>query len=89
MALGATTGDIYRLVFRQGMLPLGTGIVIGLAASFAGNRVIEAQLVNVSSTDPVVVVASIAVLTVCAVLGCWIPARRAIRIDPLAALKYE
>jgi predicted permease len=88
-ALGATAPDIRRLVFRQGMLPLGTGIGIGLAASCAVNRLIETELVNVSFTDPVVIVASTAVLVLSAALGCWIPARRAIRIDPVVALKYE
>jgi ABC-type antimicrobial peptide transport system permease subunit len=88
-ALGATAGDIRRFVFRQVKLPLATGIAAGLAASFAVNRVIEAELVRVSPADPFVLIASAAVLVLSAALGCWIPARRALRINPVVALKCE
>jgi predicted permease len=89
MAIGATARDILALVFRQGMLPLGMGLTIGLAASFAVNRVLQAELVRVSPADPVTVVVASAALIVSATLGCLVPARRAMRVDPVVALRHE
>lgn len=89
MAVGATARDILQLVFRQGMLPLGIGLAIGLAASLAVNRVLEAELVQVSPTDPIALAVASAALVLSATLGCWIPARRAMRVDPVIALRYE
>ena len=89
MAVGATARDILGLVLRQGMLPLGVGLAIGLAGSLAVNRVLKDALVNVSPTDPATLVFASAVLVVAATLGCVIPARRAIRVDPLVALRHE
>jgi len=71
------------------MLPVGTGLVIGLAVSFAMNHVLKPQLVSVSPADPVAFAAASAVLVVAATLGCWIPARRAACVDPVIALKHE
>jgi putative ABC transport system permease protein len=89
MAIGATARDIRRLVLRQGMLPLGIGLTIGLAASFAVNRVLIAELVQVSPADPISLVVASAVLVSSATLGCLIPARRAMRVDPMVALRHE
>ncbi len=89
MAIGASARDIRKLVFMQGMLPLAIGLVIGLAASFAVNRVLESALVRVSPSDPISLVVSSAVLICSAMLGCLIPARRAMRVDPLVALRHE
>jgi putative ABC transport system permease protein len=89
MALGATGHDILTLVFRQGILPVGTGLAFGLAGSFAMNRILKSQLVAVSPADPAALAAASAVLVFSAALGCWIPARRAMRVDPAAALKQE
>jgi predicted permease len=89
MALGAQAGDIRRLVLRQGMVPLGIGLCIGLAASFVVNRVLEAELVEVSPADPLTLAFASAVLVFSAALGCWIPARRAMRVDPMVALRHE
>jgi putative ABC transport system permease protein len=89
MAVGATARDILGLVLRQGMLPLGVGLAIGLAGSLAVNRVLKDALVKISPTDPVTLVVASAVLIVAATLGCVIPARRAIRVDPLVALRHE
>ena len=89
IAIGATARDILKLVFAQGMLPLGMGLAVGLAASFAVNRVLEAELVEVSPADPVTLGAASAALIFSAALGCWIPARRAMRIDPVVALRQE
>jgi putative ABC transport system permease protein len=89
LAIGATSQDILKLVFVQGMIPLGVGLMIGLAASLAVNRVLQSMLVRVSPADPVTLVAVSAVLIFSAALGCWIPARRAMRVDPVVALRHE
>jgi ABC-type antimicrobial peptide transport system permease subunit len=89
MAVGATPGDVLALIFRQAMWHVGIGLAIGLAASFAMNRLLEAELVQVSPADPATLAAASAVLIVAAALGCLIPARRATRVDPAEALRHE
>jgi ABC-type antimicrobial peptide transport system permease subunit len=89
MAIGGTAGDIRKLVLRQGLPPLGGGLVLGVAASFALNRVLESQLVGVSPTDLTTLIGASAVLILAATLGCLIPARRAVRVDPLTALRHD
>jgi len=89
MALGAAARDVLSLVFREGMLPVGIGLAIGLAASLAVNRVLKAELVQVSPGDPVALAAASATLILAAVLGCLIPARRAMRVDPAVALRHD
>jgi putative ABC transport system permease protein len=89
MAVGATAHDILKLMFTQGMVPVGIGLTVGLAASFAITQVLKSELVQVSPTDPITLVAASAVLVFSAVLGCVIPARRAMRVDPVVALRHE
>lgn len=89
IAMGATSRDILRLVFRQGMLPLGMGLAIGLGGSFVVNRVLQAALVDISPSDPLTLIAASAALILAAALGCLIPALRAMRVDPLVALRHE
>jgi putative ABC transport system permease protein len=89
MAVGAEARDILALVCRQGLLPLGLGLAIGLAASLAVNRVLASALVQVSPADPISLSVASAVLVVSAMLGCLIPARRAMRVDPIVALRHE
>ncbi len=89
MAIGGTPRDILKLVLRQGMLPLGIGLAIGLTASLAVNQVLKSMLVQVSPFDPVTLVAASAVLILSGMLGCLIPARRAMRVDPVVALRNE
>jgi predicted permease len=89
MAVGATARDILKLVFLQGMVPLGIGLTFGLAASFAVDRVLKSELVRVSPTDPLTLIIAATVLILAAMLGCWIPARRAMRVDPMEALRHE
>jgi len=89
IAIGATARDILRLVFRLGMLPMGIGLIIGLAASVAVTRVLSSELVQVSPSDPATLAVVSAVLILSAMLGCWIPARRARRVDPVVALRHE
>jgi predicted permease len=89
MAIGATARDILKLVFVQGMIPLGIGLAIGLAASLAVNRVLESMLVQISPFDPITLAVASAALIFSGALGCWIPARRAMRVDPVVALRNE
>ena len=89
IAIGASAREILGLIFRQGMLPLGIGLVAGLAASLALTPVLRASLVRVSPVDPITLALSTIVLVAAALLGCLIPARRAMRVDPIVALRPE
>ena len=89
MAMGATARDIFSLIFSEGLRPSGIGIAIGVAGSLGLSRVLKSQLVHISSADPVVLAAASAVLVASGALGCWIPARRAMRVDPAVALRNE
>jgi len=89
MAVGASARDILRLVFRQGMWQLLIGLAIGLTGAFGVTRVLQTFLVQVSPSDPMTLAFSCGVLTLTAILGCFIPARRAMRVDPVVALHYE
>jgi ABC-type antimicrobial peptide transport system permease subunit len=71
------------------MLPLAIGLAIGLLASLAVNQLLKSELVQVSPSDPLTLVAASAVLIFSAVLGCLIPARRAMQVDPMDALRHE
>jgi putative ABC transport system permease protein len=89
MAMGATSNDVFQLVLRQGIPSVGVGLAIGLAASFAVNRVLKAELVQVSPNDPATLFIASALLVLSAALGCLIPAHRAMRVDPAVALRHE
>jgi len=89
VALGASSGKILRLVFVQGMRQLAIGMAIGLAAAFAVTRVLKGLLIGVSSTDPTTFIVVALVLTAAGILGCLIPARRAVRVDPVIALRHD
>jgi predicted permease len=89
MALGAEQGDILKMVLRQGLGVVSIGLVLGLLAAFAGTRAIANLFVGISPTDPLTYAAVAVLLTVVALLACWLPARRATRVDPLVALRYE
>jgi putative ABC transport system permease protein len=89
MALGAQSRDVLKLVVRQAMLLTLGGVAIGLLASFALTRLMRSLLFSVSVTDPLTFAAIALLLTLIALLACLIPARRATKIDPLVALRYE
>ena len=89
MALGATRQTVLRLVVRQGIVLAAAGIVIGLAGSYALSKLIATLLFNVKPTDVATFVASGLVLLVATFLASYIPARRATKVDPIVALRYE
>ena len=89
MALGATPRDLLLLVVRQGMSVAVTGMVLGLAGAFVLTRFMRALLFGVQASDPVTFAAIAAALTVVVLVACYVPARRAARIDPIVSLRTE
>jgi putative ABC transport system permease protein len=89
MALGAEKRDVLRLVIRMGVSLVGGGILLGIIASLAVARVIATQLWGVSAYDPITLTSVAALLLFTGIVACWVPARRASRVDPLVALRYE
>ena len=89
MALGAQVGDVMRLVLKQGMVLAIVGQAVGLAGALVLTRLIRALLFGVTPTDVTIFAAVVAVLTTIALLACYLPARRATKVDPLKALRYE
>ena len=88
-ALGAQTNDVLGLVIRQGMALVVVGLVVGLALALALTRLLAGQLYGVSATDPATFAAIALLLATVALVACWIPARRATKVDPMVALRCE
>jgi ABC-type antimicrobial peptide transport system permease subunit len=89
MALGALRGDVLALVVWQGMRTTLVGIAIGLIAAYGLTRLITSLLFEVSATDPATFVGLALLLSLVGLAACLVPARRAMRIDPMSALKHE
>ena len=89
MALGAQAGSVLRLVVRGGMIPTFLGIVTGIIASIGLTRLLASMLYGISPTDTLTFVIISGLLTLIALLACWIPARKATKVDPLVALRQE
>ena len=89
MALGARSSEVVRLFVGRGLRAIGVATATGLAAALAGARVLRAQLYGVSPTDLATFVAVPVILAAVAVLACWLPSRRAARVDPMVALRHE
>ncbi len=89
LAIGASRGDVLRLTFGMGLRWLVYGVGIGLAGSLAATRVLTGQLVDVSPTDPLTIALVVAVIALTGVIASYLPARRALRIDPIAVLRSE
>ena len=89
MALGASPRQILALLLRQGAQLVAAGLFAGLAGALALSRVMTHMLVGVSASDPLTYISVSALLSAITVLACWIPARRAMRVDPMVALRYE
>jgi ABC-type antimicrobial peptide transport system permease subunit len=89
LALGASAIDVLRLIIRNGMMLVIIGVVVGLAGAFALTRLMTTLLFGVAPTDGLTIGVVSAVLVLVAFLACYIPARRATKVNPLVALHYE
>jgi putative ABC transport system permease protein len=89
VALGARSRDVLTMILGQGMRTIVIGVAIGLAGSLALTRTLSSLLYGVTATDPLTFAAVIALLVATALLACYIPARRATKVDPMVALRYE
>jgi len=89
MALGAPTGNVLKMVLSKGLRLIGLGILFGMLASIALTRLVASQLWGVSPRDPLTFIGVMLVLAIVGTMACLVPARRATRVDPLIALRYE
>lgn len=89
VAVGAATGDVVRLVLGQAMRPVGIGVVAGIIASLALSRFLRSLLFEIGGADAVTLIGVSALVVLIALLACYVPARRALRVDPVNALRYE
>jgi putative ABC transport system permease protein len=89
IALGASRADVLRLVVRQGFVLVASGLALGVTAAVMTTRLMTTLLFEVSPTNPATFAASVMLLTCVALLACWIPAQKAMEVDPIAVLRSE
>jgi len=89
IALGARGGQLVAMIVRQGIVPVILGLAAGISCALFVSRLIASQLYGVAPNDPLTIFAVAIILLIVAFCACWIPARRATRIDPLQALRFE
>jgi putative ABC transport system permease protein len=89
MALGASAGDVFRLVALRALVLFSAGLALGLAGSVAATRYLASSLYEVTATDPTTYIAVSAMLGAVALLACLVPTRRAVGVNPTVALRYE
>ena len=89
IALGARDGDVFRLVIGQGVVLIVVGMIVGLVTSFVVMRFMSSLLFAVTATDPITFILVVLLLGAVAFIACYIPARRATKVDPMVALRYE
>jgi putative ABC transport system permease protein len=89
IALGATPGGILKMVLGQGLLTVAIGLIVGLAGALLLTRTMRSMLFEISPNDPITIVGIALLLLLIAMLASYIPARRATRVDPMIALRYE
>lgn len=89
MALGATASETLRMILHEGIMLTLAGVLVGLVLAFGIGRLLGSMLYEVSGTDPVISTSAPAILFAVSMLACYFPARRAARVDPMVALRYE
>jgi len=89
MALGAQRGDVLRLVMRESMVLVAVGVVTGLAVAVGASRFVKTLLFGLPPTDVLTILAAIGVMVLVSAIAGYLPARRASRVDPMVAVRYE
>jgi ABC-type antimicrobial peptide transport system permease subunit len=89
MALGAQQGKIARMVLREAIFLVGCGLAVGVTVSVAGAQLLRSLLFGVAPRDPITLISAAGVLLITGLFAAWFPARRAARVDPMVALRYE
>lgn len=89
LALGATAGEVVRLVLRQGLIPVGAGVLLGAVGAFAMTGLVRAELFGVEPTDPLTFALVAVVLSLVALVACYLPARRANKLNPATVLRSD
>ncbi len=89
LALGASPGDVMTLILKQGMILVAIGLLVGSVIAFSVGRLLQSQLLGINASDPLTFISVVVLLVAVALLACFLPARRATKVDPMLALRYE